>query len=63
MKVLSAEDFAMLSPYGKGYAVYMFGSREDQPNVPEEYEPSEEDKAEFDRGQFQAVLDVQDSEE
>ena len=63
MKILSADEFASLSPYGKDYAVYMLGSRDDQPNVSEEYTPSPEELAEYDRGQHQAVLDVQDSEE
>lgn len=63
MKVFSKQEFDAMSPYQKGYIVYMCGSRDDQPNIPEHYEPTEAEKKEFERGQLKAVLDVQDGEE
>ena len=58
---VTAEQFDALSPRGKGYAVYMCGNREDQPNVPAEYEPAPEDREEYSAGQSAGVLEAQDS--
>jgi hypothetical protein len=60
---MTAAQFSALSPYGKGYAVYMLGDREDEPNVPKEWTPREDEAEEYKEGQMQAVLDVQDGEE
>ena len=46
-----------------GYVVYLAGERDDQPHIPDESNPYPEgsDKAgEWDRGQHEAVLQVQD---
>lgn len=61
MRIFTAAGFNKLSARSKGYAVYMMGSREDQPDIPEEYEPSPKDKEEYERGQFAAMLEAQDS--
>lgn len=62
VSALTKEEFAQLTAYEKGYVVYWCGAREDQPNVPESYEPSDGERADYKRGQMQAVLDAQDSE-
>ena len=65
-QVLTAAEFAALEPYQRGYIVYMFGARDDQPNVPDEKNPYEADSAEakaWDRGAVVACRDVQDMEE
>jgi hypothetical protein len=36
------------------------GDRDDQPNVPSTYVPSQEEREEYERGQMEAVLEVQD---
>ena len=61
--MLTKLEFDSLPPYPKGYAVYMLGARKDEPNVPRRYKPNEDEREEFDRGERQAVLDAQDSEE
>lgn len=61
--MLTKEEFEALTPFQKGYAVYMAGSRDDEPNIPANYSPiwaSPQDKADFEAGQLQAVLEVQD---
>ena len=66
MKVLSASDFKRLPPKERGYVVYMFGARKDQPNVPNEKNPFPEGSkkhAEWNEGQRIAVLEAQDCEE
>ena len=60
---MTKAEFEALSPYEKGYAVYWAGHRDDQPNIPERFEPMDGDREEYERGQFAAVLDAQDSEE
>lgn len=61
--MITKAEFKAMSAYEKGYAVYMAGSREDEPHVPADYKPRKEDRKEFERGQFQAMLQAQDSEE
>lgn len=66
MKPLTIEQFSKLTPLQRGYAVYMFGERTDQPHVPEERNPyptGSSDAAQWDEGQRRAVLEAQDSEE
>ena len=62
MQIVSQKDFDSLSPYGKGYAIYMYGMRLDEPYVPQIYEPAEEEVVDYERGKFQAMLDIQDLE-
>lgn len=64
--MMTARQFRRLRPYARGYAVYMMGEREDQPHVPNEANPyaaGSRQASSWDRGQQQAVLDAQDSEE
>jgi hypothetical protein len=61
--MITKEMFENATPFEKGYHVYMVGCREDQPNVPKEYTPSEEEREEYDRGQRRAIIDVIDAEE
>lgn len=56
-------DFESLSPFGKGYAVYMYGEREDYPGVPKTYTPRTRDLEQYQAGQRLAVQHAQDSEE
>ncbi len=63
---MTAEYFAGLTAFRRGYAVYWFGENKEEPNVPDEsnpYPPNSEDASRWDAGQFQAMLDAQDSEE
>lgn len=61
-KVITKEEFENADAYNKGYAVYMVGAREDQPNVPATYTPTPGENAAYDRGQFDAYIEVLDSE-
>lgn len=64
--MLTKDEFEDLTPYERGYAVYMLGNRDDQPNVPNESNPYEIDSKEYlewERGQHMAVLHVMDGEE
>jgi hypothetical protein len=63
--MLTKEEFDRLGPRSRGYAVYMMGSREDQPHVPDESNPFEYGSFEWEEwriGQQKAVLEAQDSE-
>lgn len=60
MKIMSKAEFAALSAWGKGYAVYMAGMREDQPNIPAHYTPSPDERADYKAGQRAAVIEAQD---
>jgi hypothetical protein len=59
----SIEEFRMLSPVQKGYMVYMFGYRDDEPFVPKEYEPDDAERPGYERGQRMGVIEAMDSEE
>jgi len=64
--VITKEEFEALSPHGRGFVAYWYGSREDQPNVPDErcpYAEDSEEAREWHRGQQTACLAAQDSEE
>jgi len=61
MSVFTQREFEDLTAYQKGYAVYLFGCRQDQPAVPESYEPAPTDLAQYEKGQYDAILAVQDS--
>jgi len=62
-KVISAEEFAELPAFDKGYAVYMLGERPEQPNVPLVYSPAVAEAEDYYRGQHAAMLAAQDGEE
>jgi hypothetical protein len=64
--MITAEKFASMPPKVRGFAVYMFGERDDEPHVPDERNPypsGSADAEEWDDGQRLAVLEAQDSEE
>ena len=59
--VFSKEDFESMTPYQKGYAVYMFGYNGDQPNVPKDYHPQTQKEIRgYQDGEFAAILEAQD---
>lgn len=65
MKTLTKEEFENLSPKDRGFAVYMMGAREDQPNIPDEDNPYPENSQEYEeweKGNWQGYLLVLDSE-
>ena len=62
-RVISTEEFAKLSAYEKGYAVYSHGDRPEQPNVPLVYSPAVAEAEDYYRGQHAAMLAAQDGEE
>lgn len=65
MHILSKEEFESLKPWARGFIVYMNGTRDDQHNVPDEKNPYAEGSADhddWDSGNYQAMLDVQDME-
>lgn len=61
--VFSKEEFDTATAWQKGYAVYMWGARKDQPNIPKTYKPTEEEEKEFKSGGFAALLVVMETEE
>lgn len=64
--MITKKAFNALSPYGRGYMVYMCGERVDQPNVPDEpnpYPPGSRAARRWDRGQAAAVRDAQDGDD
>jgi len=63
-EVISRETFESLSPRDRGFAVYMYGCRDDQPNIPDESNPFQKgcgDWEEWNQGQHEAVIAVQDN--
>lgn len=63
---LTAAQFLALTPWSRGYAVYMFGERDDEPNVPDEgnpYQPGTADAEAWEAGNMRAAVDVQDEVE
>lgn len=64
--MLTKRQFEKLSAYDKGYACYMLGAREDEPNVPNHWEPPADHpirrhlKRRYDAGQRHAVIHAQD---
>ena len=65
-RALTKEEFESLSPTDRGYAVYMAGERDDQPNIPNEKNPypkGTKEHEEYDQGAFMGVLEVQDYDE
>ena len=62
-KTITAEEFANLKVGAKGYLVYMLGCRSDQPNVPETYRPTDEERSDYESGQMVAVIEATELEE
>jgi len=56
---ITSDQFEEMSLYDKGYAVYMFGERIDQPNIPSSYDS---DSKEYAAGMHQAYIDILDIE-
>ena len=61
-KIKSVEYFNSLDAFNKGYAVYMYGARDDEPFVPRSFEPNKEDQEEYSKGGDLAVIHVTDIE-
>lgn len=64
--VMTKEQFERLEPRPRGYAVYLLGAREDQPNVPDESNPYPKGSTEWEAwnaGAQAAYLEVLDGEE
>lgn len=59
-KPMTAAEFDALTPHQKGYAVYMAGDRDDQPNIPSTYVPDPDEAADFAAGQRQGVIEAID---
>ena len=61
--MIEESDFYALEPEGRGCVVYMFGSRDDEPNVPDEENPYTDldDRSAWEQGQFLAMMAAQDS--
>ena len=54
--------FESLSPYAKGYVVYMCGCLDSEPNIPKKYKASEVDLSEYKRGEMKAIIEIIDVE-
>jgi len=37
--MMTQEQFESLEPFDRGYVVYLYGRRDDEPNIPNEEEP------------------------
>lgn len=65
-KIITADEFRLLSPFNRGYTVYMCGTCNDQPNVPDEqnpYIPNTPAYKRWEEGAMLAVREAQESEE
>lgn len=65
-ELITQEEFQAFTPRQRGYAVYMVGSRADQPNVPDEENPyprGSKAYAEWMSGLAQAIVHAQDCDE
>ena len=64
--MITKEEFKSLTPKKRGYLVYIYGCKKEEPNIPNEENPylkeSKESK-QWNEGNYQAMLDVQDGEE
>ena len=58
---MTKREFSSLSPFEKGYACYIYGKREDEPNVPEAvlYRNATM-RRQYEKGQQRAVIVAQD---
>lgn len=64
--LITKAQFESMTPYGRGYTVYMFGRDDNEPNIPDEsnpYPPGSKESLGWIRGMTAAVLEAQDSEE
>lgn len=64
--MLSVEDFNALTPYQRGYMVYMAVEFGGQPNIPNESNPytyGSRDALDWVRGMISAVLETHDNKE
>lgn len=56
--------FEEMTAVEKGYAVYTYGENPDYPDIPKTYAPTTpQARMEYNKGQWVAMLDAQDSEE
>lgn len=62
-ELITRAEFDAFTPKEKGFYVYMVGARDDQPNVPESYKPDSKDEVEYEAGQMEAILIVQDEDD
>lgn len=60
-KVKSAEDFESLDAFNKGYAVYMYGARKDEPFVPRVFRPAKGETIAYSNGQNLAMVHTVDA--
>lgn len=60
IKEITKSEFNAMPPRHKGYAVYMGGCRDDQPNIPRSFTPEPKDAVEYHAGYFAASLEAQD---
>lgn len=66
MPKVAEGEFEKLNPFQRGYAAYMFGSRDDEPFVPDEdcpYPDGSTERLRWMEGQSLGVLHAIDSEE
>lgn len=60
--MLTKAQFETLTPFDRGYIVYLCGNKKDQPCIPNEQNPYDETSSEYiqwNRGQHQAVTEAQ----
>ena len=60
---MTVEDFDKMTPWLKGYCVYMFGARKDYPAIPSSYTPTRDEEAEYREGQHDAMLEAQEGDD
>ncbi len=63
---MTQAEFEALTPYQRGYAVYMLGCLETEPNVPDEKNPYPQatvESLQWNTGNYEAMMAAQDSEE
>lgn len=65
MKLLTRAEWEKLSPFAQGYAIYMQEAHpgSELKGLTNPYPSGSTEAKEYDRGEFQATLDVQDGEE
>lgn len=63
--MITLQEWRNLKPFAQGYAVYWLGARDGSElvNVTNPYVVNSEEWCEYERGEQQACLDAQDSEE
>lgn len=62
--MIAKETFEQLTPFQRGYTTYMFGCREDEPNVPDEPNPYPQGSGyatAWRNGQQKAMIETQDN--